>query len=147
MTLLYAMRELFTEVRGIGILRSWTSALRSSRKLAARFGWWHHACCGGDIPRWLKWESPVVELIEERSPDQSSNDRKSYGRVVPDYVHHLDPRILCPLPPCAGRPPLHRRCRRRRQREVGRVLGADPHHRERRHRRRAVARPQAGKRD
>src|SRR5215203_6218315 len=61
--------SLFTRVRGIGILRSWTAALRSSEKLAPRFGWWRHACCGGDIPRWLKWESPVVDLFEERSPD------------------------------------------------------------------------------
>jgi hypothetical protein len=36
----------------------------------------------GDIPLSLKRKSPVVDLIEERSPDQSSNDRKSYGRVV-----------------------------------------------------------------
>src|SRR5215208_7406637 len=139
MTLLYAMRELFTEVRGSGILRSWTAALRSSEKLAPRFGWWHHACCGGDIPRWLKWESPVVDLIEERSPDQSSKDSKSYGRIVPGHVCHLDPRSVFPLPPCAGRSQLHRRGRRRHQRVLGRVLGTTPHHRQHLHRRRAVA--------
>jgi hypothetical protein len=46
----------------------------------------------GDIPLSLKRKSSVVDLIKERSPDQSSNDRKSYGRIVPDHVYHLDPR-------------------------------------------------------
>jgi Domain of unknown function (DUF4386) len=58
----------------------------------------------GDIPLSLQQKSPVVDLIEERSPDQSSNDRKSYRRIVPDHVHHRDPRSVCPLPPFAGRP-------------------------------------------
>src|SRR5215218_1029835 len=38
----------FSEVRFKGILR--TSHVRGSEKLAARFGWWHHAWGGGDIP-------------------------------------------------------------------------------------------------
>jgi hypothetical protein len=36
----------------------------------------------------------IVDPIKERSPDQSSNDRKSYGRFVPNHVHHLDPPVL-----------------------------------------------------
>ena len=59
----------------------------------------------GEIPLWLKRKSPVVDLIEERSPDQSSsNDSKSFWRVVPNHVHHLDPRIFHFLRPCAARP-------------------------------------------
>jgi hypothetical protein len=58
----------------------------------------------GDILRSLQRKTPVVDLIDERSPDESSNDRKSYGRVVPDHVHHLDPRSTCPLPPVLDDP-------------------------------------------
>jgi len=72
------------------------------------------------VPLWLTRESPVVDLIKEWSPHESSNDRKSYGRIVPDHVYHLDPRIFCFLRPCAGRSPLHRRCRH--QRAVGAIL-------------------------
>src|SRR5215212_9482089 len=72
-----------------------TSPKRSSPKLASRFGWWHHACCGGDIPLSLQRYSPAVVLIEERSPDESSStDRKSIWRLVPDHVYHLDPRAF-----------------------------------------------------
>jgi hypothetical protein len=54
----------------------------------------------GEIPLWLKRKSPVIDLIEGRSPDESSNDRKSFWRIVPDHVYHLDPRLLF-LRPCA----------------------------------------------
>src|SRR5215218_8420921 len=91
---------LFTGVRGREILRS--SPQRSSRKLAPRFGKWHHAC-GGDIPRWLKWESPAVDLIKERSPVESSTDRKSYGRILHDYHYPLPDRTVCSLRLCAER--------------------------------------------
>src|SRR5215204_6034391 len=101
----------------------------------------------GDIPLSLKRKSPVVNLIEERSPDQSSNDRKSFWRFVPDHVHHLHPRAFCFLRPCVGRPALHPRCRRRQRRGLWSVLGADPHHRQHRHRRRAVPDPQAAERN
>jgi hypothetical protein len=38
----------FSTDADIGVLRS--SHIRSSEKLAPRFGWWHHACCGGGYP-------------------------------------------------------------------------------------------------
>src|SRR5215218_8513932 len=104
----------------VGLLRSWLRGSAGGIMLIVE----------GDIPLWLKRKSPVVDLIEEWSPDESSNDRKSFWRVVPDHVCHRDPTSFCVLRPCAGRPSLHRRCRRRRhKRGLGRVLGADPHNR------------------
>src|SRR5215217_8517004 len=131
------VEEKFCELRLYGVLGSWLRGSAGGIMLVVE----------EDIPLGLKRKSPVVDLIKQRSPDESSNDRKSYGRVVPDHVYHLDPRIFCFLRPGAGRPSLHRRCRRRHERVVGRVLGAAPHHREHRHRRRAVARPQAAERN
>ena len=58
----------------------------------------------GDIPLSLKRKSPVFDLIKERSPDQSSNDRKSYGRIDPDHVYHLDPRVFVLYPPVLDDP-------------------------------------------
>ena len=53
----------------------------------------------GDIPLLLKRKSPVVDFIEERSPYQSSNDRKSYGRIVPvTYIISIPPFLFLYAP-------------------------------------------------
>jgi hypothetical protein len=53
----------------------------------------------GDIPLSLKRKSPVVDFIEERSPYQSSNDRKSYGRIVPvTYIISIPPFLFLYAP-------------------------------------------------
>src|ERR671916_1638427 len=129
---------LFTEVRGRGILGRWLRGSTGGIMLVVK----------GDIPLSPKRRSPVTyDLIKERGPDESSNDRKSFWRIVPDHVYHRDPRIFF-LRPCAGRPSLHRRCcRRPHQSVLWSVLGAAPHHREHRHRRRAVPDPQAPERN
>jgi hypothetical protein len=47
----------------------------------------------------LKRKSSVVDFIEERSPYQSSNDRKSYGRIVPvTYIISIPPFLFLYAP-------------------------------------------------
>ena len=43
---------------------------------------------------WRGYPAVDIDLLKGRSPDQSSNDRKSYGRIVPDHVYHLDSPAL-----------------------------------------------------
>src|SRR5829696_6701228 len=93
------------ELRLYGVLRSWLRGSAGGIMLVVK----------GEIPLGPKRKPTVVDLIGERSPDQSSsNDSKSFWRIVPDHLYHLDPRLLF-LRPRARRSPLHRRCRRRHQ--------------------------------
>jgi hypothetical protein len=53
----------FTEFSEVGgVLRSWLRGSADGIMLVVE----------GEIPRWLKRESPVVDLIEERSPGELS---------------------------------------------------------------------------
>jgi hypothetical protein len=52
----------FSELRVDGALRSWLRGSADGIMLVVE----------GEIPRWLKRESPVVDLIEERSPGELS---------------------------------------------------------------------------
>jgi hypothetical protein len=52
----------FCELRVDGVLRSWLRGSADGIMLVVE----------GEIPRWLKRESPVVDLIEERSPGELS---------------------------------------------------------------------------
>src|SRR5215213_8108103 len=67
----------FSELRVDGVLPSWLRGSAGGIMLVVE----------GDIPLSLKRKSPVVDLIEERSPDQSSNDRKSFWRFVLDHFY------------------------------------------------------------
>ena len=64
-------------------------------------------------------------------------------RPVRDHLHHVHHRQVRVLPTAARQRRLHRRRRAGHPRAVGRVLRDDPDHREHRHRRRPVPRPQA----
>ena len=80
-----------------GVLRNWLRGSAGGIMLVME----------GDLPLWLKRKSPVVDLIEERSPNQSSSsDRKSFWRLylitfltaIPAFFFYVpvldDPRYI-----------------------------------------------------